>query len=272
MLASTSKGFFARVAFLVLRIGLAGCFIGHGAFGIITKAAWLPYFAVGGIAAPLGWKLMPWIGTMDILMGLLALLWPCRALLMWACVWTLWTASCRPLAGESIWEFVERAGNYGVPLALFAGIGWTGAIISRLTPDDFKEAKFNLVTCILRITTAAVMIGHAGCILAAPGHASFVHNYSAIWPDTRVNIAPEWAYIEALLGLGVLVRPSVPLLLVICVAKIGTESLFLVAHAPFWEVVERFGSYAAPLAFACLLLHREAFIERDSPTDPLLAN
>ena len=67
-------------------------------------------------------------------------------------------------------------------------------------------------------------------------------------------------------------RPSVPLLLVICAAKIGTESLFLVAHAPVWEVVERFGSYAAPLAFACLLLHREALIERDSPTDPLLAN
>jgi hypothetical protein len=22
------------------------CFIGHGAFGIITKAGWLPYFAV----------------------------------------------------------------------------------------------------------------------------------------------------------------------------------------------------------------------------------
>jgi hypothetical protein len=30
--------------FLVLRIAAAICFIGHGAFGIITKAGWLPYF------------------------------------------------------------------------------------------------------------------------------------------------------------------------------------------------------------------------------------
>jgi hypothetical protein len=25
----------------ILRIGVAACFIGHGAFGIITKAAWM---------------------------------------------------------------------------------------------------------------------------------------------------------------------------------------------------------------------------------------
>ena len=37
-----------------LRIGAAACFIGHGAFGIITKAAWLPYFAVVGIPAGSG--------------------------------------------------------------------------------------------------------------------------------------------------------------------------------------------------------------------------
>lgn len=29
-----------------LRIAAAGCFIGHGAFGIITKASWVPFFAV----------------------------------------------------------------------------------------------------------------------------------------------------------------------------------------------------------------------------------
>ena len=34
----------------VLRIGAAGCFIGHGAFGVIGKEAWLPYFAVAGIS------------------------------------------------------------------------------------------------------------------------------------------------------------------------------------------------------------------------------
>ena len=33
----------------IFRISLAMCFIGHGAFGIITKAEWLPYFAIASI-------------------------------------------------------------------------------------------------------------------------------------------------------------------------------------------------------------------------------
>jgi len=33
----------------ILRVAVAGCFIGHGAFGLITKAAWVPYFAIFGI-------------------------------------------------------------------------------------------------------------------------------------------------------------------------------------------------------------------------------
>ncbi len=34
---------------VVLRLAVAGCFIGHGAFGLITKAQWVPYFALVGI-------------------------------------------------------------------------------------------------------------------------------------------------------------------------------------------------------------------------------
>jgi hypothetical protein len=48
----------------------------------------------------------------------------------------------------------------------------------------------------------------------------------------------------------VLPRPG--LFLGVCVWKIATESLFIVAGAPFWEVIERFGSYAAPVALAVL--------------------
>jgi hypothetical protein len=61
---------------------------------------------------------MPLIASMDILTGLLVLFYPVRALLIWATVWTLWTALLRPPTGEGPWEFLERAGNYGVPMAL----------------------------------------------------------------------------------------------------------------------------------------------------------
>jgi hypothetical protein len=36
----------------ILRMACAACFVGHGAFGIITKKAWVPYFAVWGISEP----------------------------------------------------------------------------------------------------------------------------------------------------------------------------------------------------------------------------
>ena len=35
--------------------------------------------------------------------------------------------------------------------------------------------------------------------------------------------------------------------------KFATECLFITAGAPFWEVIERFGSYTAPLALALLM-------------------
>ena len=46
---SQAVGSMQPTAYWALRIGAAACFIGHGAFGFITKAAWLPYFGVIGI-------------------------------------------------------------------------------------------------------------------------------------------------------------------------------------------------------------------------------
>jgi hypothetical protein len=220
----------------ILRIGVAGCFIGHGAFGIITKAGWLPYFAVGGIDRATAWRLMPLIGSMDIVIGISVLFYPLRPVLVWAVVWATWTALCRPLAGESMWEFVERAGNYGVPLALL--VATAASSRSRLALD-----------WILRGTTVAVLLGHAGCTLTEPG-ASFTHNCAVLWPDASPRGIVGFALVEIGLAVAVLLRPSVKLLFVVAAWKIATESLFLLAHAPVWEVVERFGSYTAPLALA----------------------
>ena len=36
----------------LLRLGVIGCFIGHGAYGFITKEAWVPFFGVAGSTAP----------------------------------------------------------------------------------------------------------------------------------------------------------------------------------------------------------------------------
>ena len=66
--------------YYTLRIAITMCFIGHGAFGIITKPIWCNYFAVVGIDHDLAYRLMPVVGSFDILMGILMLIYPCGGL------------------------------------------------------------------------------------------------------------------------------------------------------------------------------------------------
>lgn len=238
----------------ILRIGVAGCFIGHGAFGIITKSAWLPYFALAGIGEPLAWKLMPLVGAMDIAMGMLALLWPCRGLFVWAAMWAVWTALLRPLAGEPVWEFLERAGNYGVPLAILAVLGTQGALFSRVRlewPSLDQAARQRLIWC-LRLTTVTLLVGHAGLGLFSR-KAGLEAHYAALGLENAAMYVPLVGAFEFFLAAFVLFLPRPGLLIGVCIWKLATESLFLVAGAPIWEVIERAGSYAAPLALAALI-------------------
>jgi hypothetical protein len=101
----------------MLRVACAAEFVGHGAFGIITKAAWVPYFGVVGIPPDVAWVLMPVVGTVDITIGLLVgIVRPIRVVLLYMAVWGFLTATVRILAGEPIWEFIERIPNWAVPL------------------------------------------------------------------------------------------------------------------------------------------------------------
>ena len=111
------------------------CFIGHGAFGFITKAAWLPYFALLGIPERWAWRLMPVVGAVDVMLGMAVLFAPRGLPLAYMAGWALWTALLRPLTGESVFEALERAGNYGVPLALLvlttSVFSWRGLLQLR---------------------------------------------------------------------------------------------------------------------------------------------
>jgi hypothetical protein len=240
---------------LILRIGVAGCYIGHGAFGLMTKAAWLPYFAIGGIDAPTAWQMMPLVGFMDVCIGLLALFWPCRALFLWAMVWAVWTALLRPLAGEPFWEALERAGNYGVPLTLITLLGLKGPWWARLTGDEsgFLTNHRAALVWSLRLATFCLLAGHAGLGLFAH-KAGLGQHYAALGLSDSTAAVPMVGLFEFVLAIAVLVRPLPALLLTVVGWKLATESLFLVAGASGWELIERFGSYTAPLALALLLL------------------
>ncbi|MGH2761612.1 MAG: hypothetical protein ACRDL0_15995 [Thermoleophilaceae bacterium] len=43
----------------IVRIAVASEFIGHGAFGILGKDAWLAYYDIFGFSAATGRELMP---------------------------------------------------------------------------------------------------------------------------------------------------------------------------------------------------------------------
>lgn len=105
----------------VLRIALAGEFIGHGAFALQGKEGWFKYFYPFGITDPQAIvSILFIIGVMDLLLALHILIRPIRALVLWMAFWGLWTAMIRwPFGPDPFWDFVERWANWGAPLALF---------------------------------------------------------------------------------------------------------------------------------------------------------
>jgi hypothetical protein len=240
-------------AYWTLRIGAALCFIGHGAFGFITKAAWLPYFGVVGIPESWAWKMMPLVGTVDILAGMAVLFAPRGLPLVYMTVWALWTALLRPLSGESFFETLERAGNYGVPFALILLTGARTSIRSLLIPltDAVEDERaLSRAKLALRWSTCLLLIGH-GAIGVFTESTLLSSHYASI--GLPANARAAVGLFELALAATVALRPAAGVLVFIAAWKLATEMLFISAGAPLWEVVERAGSYAAPLALAVLL-------------------
>ena len=109
-----------KIAEWILRIGIFGTFLGHGIFALGVKQSWIPLMTAFGLSEAAAATLLPFIGTADILVAFLALLWPIRIVLIWATIWGFATALSRPIAGDSFWDFVERSANWAAPLALLA--------------------------------------------------------------------------------------------------------------------------------------------------------
>ena len=104
----------------VLRIAVAGEFLGHGVFGLQAKAQWVGWMSKRtGADAALATKLIVAVGVLDVLIALLVLLRPMKPVLLWAAFWGFWTALLRPIVGEPVWDFIERWANWGAPLALY---------------------------------------------------------------------------------------------------------------------------------------------------------
>lgn len=245
----------ARAVWWTLRVGAALCFIGHGAFGIITKEAWLPFFAMVGMGRDAAFVLMPVIGMVDIAVGISVLVAPRPAALLYMAVWSMWTAALRPLTGDSTFEMLERAGNYGVPMAMLLmcwprkAREWLAAAVPRPFTPDLQQA----LRAALIVTTSLLLLGHGALgILEMP---ALTTHYMALGvaPASAVGTAQVVGWLEIGLVAALVWRPSASMALALVTWKMATESLWLVAGAPVWEFIERAGSYAAPLALALVI-------------------
>jgi uncharacterized membrane protein YphA (DoxX/SURF4 family) len=232
-----------------LRIAAAMCFIGHGAFGIITKPIWCNYFALFGIGKTTAYQLMPLLGSVDIILGIILLIRPIRAIAVWLVVWGIVTALCRPLSGESFAEFIERAGNFGAPfclLLLAGGIQFNFPwLFSSINPNEPASEKTIIkVNQALRIVVFLLLAGHGWLnLIQKPG---LIGQYSALGFSNPVNIAILAGIFEIMAAIAVLIKPARPLIIIFLIWKMGSELFY--PHFEILEWVERGGSYGSLLA------------------------
>lgn len=239
--------------FYILQIASGMCFIGHGAFGIITKKIWLNYFAVFGIGPGLGNQLMPWVGVSDILIGLSLLFYPTRAALLWLVIWGAITALLRPLSGEPFAEALERAGNCGAPLVLLVLFGMGGSVKGWFTviePNTAVDEKTLAKAAMsLRIAVFLLLAGHGWLNMVEK--KGLLDQYTSLGFSNPARVAHFAGIFELFAAAVVLIRPLRPALIALLVWKMGTELFY-----PNWEIfewIERGGSYGSILALWFIL-------------------
>lgn len=224
------------------------CLIGHGAFGIITKAVWCNYLAVFGIGQEMAYQLMPIIGSVDILLGLSLLFYPVRALALWLVVWGLATASMRPLSGEPFAELLERAGNFGAPLAILILCPPPGGLRTwfkriqapaTISPKQLKKLKVTL-----QLTAFLLLAGHGWLNLMEK--KGLLAQYASLGFSDVHAVARAAGIFELAAAIVVVLKPVHPLIVLFLVWKVGSELFY-----PQWELfewIERGGSYGTLLA------------------------
>jgi hypothetical protein len=255
----------------VLRITVACCFIGHGAWGVITKAGWLPFFRSQSIPDEVAWKLMPIIGAFDILMAILVLIKPRRIILMWMFIWALWTAILRPISGtQGTWEFWERAGNWLPPLMMIM-LGGAFAMkvkdwFAGYTEPALTEDKLGILHFLGRLTIALFLIGHGG-FGAFVEKQMLIDHYAALGFPADVAFINVVGWFQIILGVVVFAFPVLPLMWFVLGWKVFNEFLYVIEGGllNIFEFIERFGDYAIPVAMIMIIHTQRALKQKETP-------
>ncbi|RFZ84457.1 hypothetical protein DYU05_02225 [Mucilaginibacter terrenus] len=247
----------------VLRIAIAMCFIGHGAFGVITKEIWCNYFAVFGIDKATAYMFMPWVGSIDILLGIIMLFHPNRAVCFWLIGWGAITAFLRPMSGEPFAEFIERAGNFGAPLALIilsGNFNPRSQLFTKLDPNaQTSPGTLETVSYCLKVVVFMLLMGHGWLNLLEK--KGLLNQYASLGFANPAKVALIVGAFEVAAAFIVLIKPVRWMLLVLFVWKASTELFY--PHYELFEWIERGGSYGSILALWFTLKQTS---EKFSPT------
>jgi len=254
-----------------LRLTAALCFIGHGAFGFITKESWIPFFTFFGISREWGYWWMPLVGGIDVAVGLTVLFFSWRPAIIYMVMWATWTALLRPFVGLGWWEFFERAGNYGVPLALLYFCAPGASLLSRCAFRQLLDSDRTRLIITLQLVSGLLLMGHAGFGLMMDKGVLFHHwrSVSTI-PDVlgQATFVHALGLLEFFLGGLMLVWARAEVACIVLIWKLVSEMLYPISGDYIWEFIERSGSYGAPLALFLLL--RLPTVRNAAPSWPLL--
>ena len=255
----------------VLKVAVGLNMLFHGAWGIVGKEAWIPFFAFAGIGEESAVYLQRLVGVMDVTLGLIVLFAPTRWALAWIIIWTVWTASLRPLTGSAWWYFLERSGNYGPPLAFLIYAGWGRSVADWLRPIQsftLTVNKIEAIKWVLRCSIAVQLISH-GFYGVIEGKQLLIGHFASVglpgtWMDPEsFLIAIGWS--EIALGALILLKPFRAAVLLVIAWEVFLGLLFPISGLPqsehpqaylIFRTLERFGDYAGPFGLLLLMSYR----------------
>lgn len=121
----------------VVQGSIALLLIGHGGLGLVAdKKEWFDFFGWFGISAASvsANHLMQWVGLFEVALGVAVLVKPLRGLLLFILVWKVGTELLRPLVGQPNFQFIERAGDYVLPITLLWVTVWLRSVTHAWQP------------------------------------------------------------------------------------------------------------------------------------------
>ena len=255
----------------VLKVAVGFNMLFHGAWGIVGKESWLPFFAFASIGVESAVYLQRMIGVMDVTLGLIVLFAPTRWALVWIIIWTVWTASLRPLTGSAWWYFLERSGNYGPPLAFFLYAGWGRSVKDWLRPIKtftLTANKIEIIKWVLRCSIAVQLISH-GLYGVVEGKQLLIGHFASVglpgtWMDPE-SFLITIGWLEIGMGALILLKPIRATVLLVILWEVFLGLLFPISGLPesehpqaylIFRTLERFGDYAGPFGLLLLMSYR----------------